>query len=152
MDSLGNGSPGSHPHSDRPNWQPGDDDAADLLNQKIRDAINQGKSERQIAKLLGLTRTEIWRWKLMAAIPKPLLDRLMKAGSGRGRSFSLGTSTKALAAIGRALKDGELRRGEVERCPHCGEVIRVRPDISKATAKIVADYLAESEGARIKHE
>src|SRR6516164_5540052 len=29
------GNPGSHPHSNRPNWQAGDDDADELLHQKI---------------------------------------------------------------------------------------------------------------------
>jgi hypothetical protein len=36
------GSPGSHPHSNRPNWQAGDDDADELLHQKIADAQRAG--------------------------------------------------------------------------------------------------------------
>jgi hypothetical protein len=37
------GSPGCHPHADRPNWRPGDDDADDLLRQKIADALRDAK-------------------------------------------------------------------------------------------------------------
>jgi len=50
------GNPGSHPHSNRPNWQAGDDDADELLHQKIADAQRAG-SERQLAKPVGLSRT-----------------------------------------------------------------------------------------------
>jgi len=45
-DPKTDGSPGSHPHSDRPNWQPGDDDEEELMLQKIADALRDGKSER----------------------------------------------------------------------------------------------------------
>jgi hypothetical protein len=74
-----------------------------------------------MAKLLGLSRMKLWRARYMAQIPEPLFDRLLAAGF---------RSAKSLAAIGRALKDGELLRGEVERCPNCGYRLRVRPDVS----------------------
>src|SRR5262249_53423136 len=61
--------PGSHPHSDRPNWGPSDDDAEELLLQKIADAIRDGQSERHIAKLLGISRMMLWRGRAYAAIP-----------------------------------------------------------------------------------
>jgi hypothetical protein len=141
MSEIINGSPGSHPHSDRPNWQPGDDDADELLTQKIADALRDGKSERQIAKLLGLSRTLVWRMKLISQIPEPLFLRLQEAR----RSGAISLSTKTLAAIGRALGDGELLRGEVECCPHCGHKLRVRLDISQAAAKVVADWYEEQE-------
>jgi hypothetical protein len=121
------------------NWRPGDDDTDDLLSQKIADALRDGKSERQIAKLLGLSRTHIWRIKMMANIPESLLNRLFAARS----AGTIPLSTKSLAAIGRCLKDGELLRGEIECCPNCGHQLRVRPDVSPAAMKIVADWYDE---------
>jgi hypothetical protein len=137
-----NGSPGSHPHSDRPNWQPGDDDADELLVQKIADALRNGVSERHIAKLLGLSRMQVWRGKMASRIPEALFERLCEARrAGLIKSFS----TKLLAAIGRSLPDGELLRGEVECCPNCGHRLRVRPDIPQAAIKVVAEWFAEQE-------
>lgn len=131
----GNGSPGSHPHSDRPNWRPGDDDRDELLAQKIADALRDGKSERQIAKLLGISRMRVWRMKAISRIPEPLFDRLCEA-------WTVGLlprlSTKLLAAIGRALEDGELLRGEVECCPNCGHKLRIRMDIPRTAIKVPA--------------
>jgi hypothetical protein len=111
------GYPGSHPHSDRTNWRPGDDDAEELLLQKIRDALREGKSERHIAKLLGVPRMMLWRGKMMAAIPPGLYERLMAARVG----------TKAMLHIGRFCSDPDNPPGaEVECCPNCGHVLRVR--------------------------
>jgi hypothetical protein len=136
MSASLSGSPGSHPHSDRPNWRPGDDDADEFLVQKIADALREGKSERQFAKLLGLSRMKLWRGRMMAKIPEPLFERLLAAGY---------RSSRILAAIGRALQDGEFLRGEVECCPNCGHTLRVRPDTPQAAIKIVADWLGEQE-------
>jgi hypothetical protein len=138
MSAFLNGSPGSHPHSDRPNWQPGDDDADELLTQKIADALRDGKSERHLANLLGLSRMRLWRCRMMAQIPEPLSERLSAAGY----------RSRTLAAIGRALQDGELLRGEVECCPNCGHKLRVRPDIPQAAIKIVVDWLEEQDGGK----
>src|SRR5258708_36833177 len=82
MDMTDTCSSGSHPQSNRPNWQPGDDDADELLTQKIADALRDGKSERQIAKLLGISRMMLWRGKVMSAIPDVLADRLMVPRTG----------------------------------------------------------------------
>src|SRR5262249_55419286 len=82
MRTADNGSPGSHPHSDRPNWRPGDDDADELQLEKIRDALRDGKSERQIAKLLGVSRMMLWRGRAKARIPKGLYERLSAARVG----------------------------------------------------------------------
>jgi hypothetical protein len=57
-----------------------------------------------------------------------------------------------MAAIGRAFKDGDLLRGEIERCPNCGHTLRIRPGISPAAIKIVADWLAEQEAAQVPSE
>src|SRR5262245_47273795 len=113
----GPGSPGSHPHSERPNWQPGDDDAEELQLQKIKDALRDGKSERQIAKLLGVSRMMFWRGRLISAIPDGLLERLFRARVG----------TKALIYIARLGCDpNNIPAVEIERCPHCGHALRAR--------------------------
>jgi hypothetical protein len=111
------GSPGSHPHSNRPNWQPGDDDADDLLGQKIADARRDGKSERHIAKLLGIPRMVVWRGKIFREIPPELFERLITARPTIG--------SKAILYIGRLCR-GERPSPEMESCPHCGYVLRVR--------------------------
>jgi hypothetical protein len=141
MTELSNGSPGSHSHADRPNWRPGDDDANELQIQKIGDALRDGASERHLAKLLDLSRMQLWRGKMAARIPEPLLDRLFEA---RRAGLIKALSMKSLAAIGRALEDGELLRGEVERCPNCGHTLRVRPDVSQAVINVVADWIQET--------
>jgi|SRR6516164_1954692 hypothetical protein len=106
------GSPGSRLR----NWRPGDDDADELLWQKIADALRDGKSERQIAKLLGVPRSMIWRAKKYSAIPGGLFQRLLDAHVG----------SKALLYIARYCDDGELPPIEPEHCPHCGHRLRVR--------------------------
>ena len=108
----GGGPPGSH----LPNWQPGDDDAEELMLQKIADALRNGESERHIAKLLNVPRTMLWRGKKLAAIPKGLYERLAEARIG----------IKARIYIGRFCETGELPDVEVEFCPHCGHQLRVR--------------------------
>jgi hypothetical protein len=67
------GAPGSHLR----NWRPGDEDADELHEQKIRDAVRDGASDRQLAKLLNLPRKTIWRMRLYAEIPDGLFDRLV---------------------------------------------------------------------------
>ena len=115
-DPKTDGSPGSHPHSDRPNWQPGDDDVEELQLQKLADALRDGKSERQIAKLLGVSRMMFWRGRAYAAIPPALFERLSAARVG----------TKAKIYIGRLFNGDEDKLApEVERCPHCGALLRV---------------------------
>jgi hypothetical protein len=108
------GSPGSH--LDLSNWRPGDDDADELLTQKVTDALRNGASERQLAKLLGISRMTLWRGRLRSAIPETLYDRLLAARVG----------TKALDFIGRICRDGEPPTPEIECCPNCGYVLRAR--------------------------
>jgi hypothetical protein len=123
MPIADDGSPGSHPHSARPNWRPGDDDAEELLLQKIVDASRDGKGERQIAKLLGVSRMMFWRGKKLGAIPEGLYERLAEAGIG----------IKAKIWIGRFCETGELLDAEVECCPNCGHRLRARTkDIRRA--------------------
>jgi hypothetical protein len=124
------GSPGSHPHSDRPNWRKAE--TFEEYQSNVREGLEE-HSERRVAKLLELSRMKLWRSRVMAQIPEPLFNRLIAAGIG----------SKSLAAIGRALRDGNLLRGEVESCPNCGHQLRVRPAIRQAAIRIVADWLEE---------
>jgi hypothetical protein len=66
---------------------------------------------------LGASRVEFWRWRLVAELPEDLFDRLVKL-----RPIP---STKALAQLVLVLK-GHSKTADVERCPHCGEVVRIR--------------------------
>jgi hypothetical protein len=112
--SLNNGSPGSHLR----NWQPGDDDAEELMLQKIADALRNGESERHLAKSLQVPRSMLWRGKKLAAIPEELYARLTSASPRIG--------IKAMIYIGRFCETGELPNVETEYCPHCGHQLRVR--------------------------
>jgi len=89
---------GATPHIDRPNWQPGDDDADELLVQKVPDALRDGASERKLAKLLGLSRVHLCRCHMAAQIPEPLFPRLCEAR--RAGVIKQPLSVKSLAAIG----------------------------------------------------
>jgi hypothetical protein len=120
--------PGSHPHADQPNWRPADT-AEDYLT-NCREGLEE-YSERRVAKLFGISRIELWRWKMMARLPDDLFDALLK-----GRR----TSTKALAAIAVALQNGG-PVGDAERCRRCGGVLRVRPSVSRENIKIVVQWL-----------
>ncbi len=126
------GSPGNHPHSDRPNWRPAET-AEDYLR-NCDDGL-ETYSERRMAKLLGVSRTALWRWRMMAEIPEELFERLLAEANHV-------PSTKELANIGRAL-NGHGPAHDAERCPHCGEVIRVRVRWRPDTAKIVNEWLSE---------
>ncbi len=126
------GSPGSHPHSDRPNWRPAETVADYLRN--CDDGL-ETYSERRMAKLLGVSRTALWRWRMMAEIPEELFERLLAEANHV-------PSTKELANIGRAL-NGHGPSHDAEYCPHCGEVIRVRGRWRPDTAKIVNEWLSE---------
>ncbi len=132
MSGASVGSPGSHPHSDRPNWRP-----AETANDYLRNCDDglETYSERRMAKLLGVSRTALWRWKMMAEIPEELFERLLTEANHV-------PSTKELANIGRAL-NGHGPSHDAEHCPHCGEVLRVRGRWRPGTAKIVNDWLKE---------
>ena len=112
MAMIDDGSPGSHLR----NWQPGDDDAEELMLQKIADALRNGESERHIAKLLNVPRSVLWRGKKLAAIPPELADRLLEARVG----------TKALIWVGRYCETDTMPPLEMECCPNCGHRLRTR--------------------------
>jgi hypothetical protein len=132
-----NGTPVCQP--DRRNWRPGDDVNLDeLQSQKIQDAIRDGASLRAICKLLGLNRALAWRMIQMAHVPKDLYERLSAARVG----------FREIVNVGRALKDDERPRDDVERCPECGCQLRRRPPFKQSTAKIVAEWFDERTAAK----
>ncbi len=126
------GSPGSHPHSDRPNWWPAD--TADEYVRNCQEGL-EAYSDRRMAKLLGISRARLWRWKLMAEIPEELFERLLAETNHV-------PSTKELANVAQAL-NGHGPSHDAERCPHCGEVLRVRGRWRSSTARIVNQWLSE---------
>jgi hypothetical protein len=126
---------GSHPHFDQTNWRPGDDDADELLTQKIRDALRTGASERHLAKLLGIPRTVLWRGKLFSQIPPNLFDRLLKARVS-------GKQILSIAKLCRGDATDTISRG-IERCPNCGHVLRRRALLSQKALAILDQWQAD---------
>ena len=122
--AKGNGSPGSHPHADRPNWQPAETAAEYFRN--CQEGL-ETFSQRRLAKILGVSRIVLWRARMLAEIPEDLFERILAQPDHK-------TSTRELASIGAALA-GKASAVEVERCWHCGEVQRVRGQWRAATAK-----------------
>jgi hypothetical protein len=138
--SEGPGYPGSHPHADRPNWRPAKT-AEDYLR-NCREGLEE-YSERRLASLLGLPRMKIRQCKMMAEIPAELFERLLRSKP----------STKALAQIGAVLA-GKAPQEDVERCPCCGHVLRIRglrTDMVKITKEWLAANAAEPD-ARGGHD
>ena len=76
---------------------------------------------------------KIHRAKFMAELPEALFERLLAAGV---------LSNKALANVAVALK-GDPLSGEIARCPHCGEVLRVRPNLGKQARAAIKAWLGE---------
>jgi len=68
----------------------------------------------------------------MAEIPEDLFDRLLEAGVH---------SDRALANVGQALQRGNT--ADVERCPHCGGVVRVRQAVDERARDVVNAWLSE---------
>ncbi len=130
MTGNSSGSPGNHPHSDRPNWQ-----SAESIDEYLRNCQEglERFSDRRAAKIMGISRTSLWRWQLMATIPEDLFERLLSQSDHC-------PSTKELANVARALQ-GEGDSFDVETCPHCGGVVRIRGRWRASTAKVVNDWL-----------
>jgi hypothetical protein len=129
MSGLTSGSPGSHPHADRPNWQPAT--TADEYISNVREGL-EPLSKRRLAKLLGMTRIELYRVELMSELPEELFERLLAAGV---------RSSKGLAAIALAIKRDQPLAHDDERCPHCGWLLRRRRVLSRKSLATVAAYL-----------
>ena len=131
------GSPGGHSHSDRPNWQPAE--TAEEYMRNCQEGL-ENFSERHLAKLLGMSRTALWRARLMTTIPEELFERLLAKADHV-------PSTKELANVARAL-NGHGPAHDAEHCPHCGGLLRVRGRWRPSTARIVNDWLSEQANLR----
>lgn len=127
-------SPGSNPHSDRPNWRPAEN--IDEYLQNCRDGL-ETYSDGRLAKLLGMTRIHLWRCRMVAHIPKELFEHLLEE---RGRS-GISIGTKSLAQVGLAFRRGENSNAETQCCPHCGGVLRVRTLLNKKLQAVVNQWL-----------
>jgi hypothetical protein len=113
-----------------PNWQPAT--TVDDYLRNVREGLEPW-SERRFAKLAGVTRKFIWQAKLWASLPEKLFEQLLAHRVG----------TKAMIAVALTFQRDK-PSGEVERCPHCGEVLRIRSITGKARDAIKA-WLAEVE-------
>jgi hypothetical protein len=103
------GSPGSRGR----NWSPAE--TIDDYVRNVREGL-EPHSERRLAKLLGWTRMQLYRAKLMAMIPDDLFDALL----AQGRL----PKARELANIALAMRGHDT--SEIDRCPHCGGVLRRR--------------------------
>jgi hypothetical protein len=130
-------SPGSHPHADRPNWRPAETPDDYLRN--CREGL-ETYSERRMAKLLGMTRIGLWRAKIASELPQELFKHILQ----ERRRLGFGISMKSLAQIALALRKAN-NLAEVERCPHCGEVLRLRPLVGSKLADVVNQWLREQQ-------
>jgi hypothetical protein len=74
----------------------------------------------------------------MVELPEALFERLLVAGV---------VSARALANVAVALK-GDPFSGEIGRCPHCGEVLRVRPNLGKQARAAIKAWLDERDADR----
>jgi hypothetical protein len=129
------GSPGSHYGR---NWRP-----ATTLKDYVRncEAGLEKYSDRRMAKLMGVSRVQLYRYQLMAEIPEVEWDALL--------AQDVRWSTKALANVGLAMStDDPLVKVDIEHCPHCGGVVRERRHIGpKALEAIRAVNAAGADRA-----
>lgn len=127
------GEPPPNPHADRPNWRPATTFDAYLSN--CREGVEQW-SERRAAKLLGWSRIEIWRARRMAEIPADLFERLVALRPPVG--------TRTLAAVGILFAEGRPPL-EVDRCPHCGGVVRKRLPWGDDVQTVIEEWALSTE-------
>ncbi len=125
-----NFSPGSHPHADRPNWQPAE--TADEYFRNCQEGL-ETFSERRAAKIMGVSRIKLWRWRRTAEIPDDLFERLMT-------ELDHIPSSRELANIGQAVC-GKNTSPEAECCPHCGGLLRLRGRWRESTRRLVRDWI-----------
>ena len=145
------GSPGSDPHADRPNWRPAETFAEYLRN--CQEGL-EVYSDRRMAKLLGVSRVELWRWQRMSELPDELFERLLAHFKAENPRRPL-PSSKTFAQISVALSrvaDGGGKIADVETCPHCGGMLRTRRWISAEVARIVLDWLHEQKDRDIARD
>jgi hypothetical protein len=113
------------------NWQPATTIGDYLRN--CREGLEE-YSDRRAAKLMGCPRIQLYRAKLMAELPDDLFEELLAAGV---------TSSKALAQVALALKRDDPRAADVEHCPNCGGVLRIRHHVNLKALKAIAKLMRE---------
>jgi hypothetical protein len=127
------GSPGSHPHADRRNWQPAT--TLEEYCQNVAEGL-EPLSERRMAKLGGFSRMLLYRAKLAAELPEAVIEALAAVGVH---------SNRALAQIALALKRDTPLAADVERCPHCGGELRRPYVVNHKAFKAVAEALGAAK-------
>lgn len=130
-DASSPGSADDNPHADQVNWRP-----ATTIDDYVRNCREglERYTDARAAKLLGVPAVTAWRWKAMSEIPGDLFERLLA-------SRDVKASRKSLSQVAQALRGGVVRE-DVERCPHCGEALRVRARIPQPYRKIVDQWLS----------
>jgi hypothetical protein len=123
------GSHGGNPHADRPNWRPAE--TIDEYMSNCREGL-EDYSDRRAAKLVGMTRIQLYRAKLVAKLPNELFELLLKER----------LSTRAMAQVALALRRGENTKAEACVCPNCGHVLSIRGLVSKRVVSIVNAWLS----------
>jgi hypothetical protein len=117
------------------NWQPATTASEYLRN--CQEGLEE-YSDRRFAKLMGWSRMQVYRARLMAELPDALFEALLKAGV---------RSAKAMAQAALALKRDEPLAREIERCPHCDGIIRVRRHVNRKTFDAVVAHFKSAEAA-----
>jgi hypothetical protein len=85
-----------------------------------------------MAKLMGLPRIRLYRAMLMAELPEELFELLLATGM----------SSKGLAQVALALRRDAPFSADVERCPHCGGVLRLQAHVPHKALKVISAWLA----------
>jgi hypothetical protein len=120
---------GSAPRGAIPNWLPAQTIEDYVAN--CREGLER-YSDSRAAELLGWSRIQVWRAKLMAELPEELLDRLIENGI---------LSSKALANVALALRGGHNAPVDIERCPHCSGVLRVRAHVGGKALEAISTWI-----------
>jgi hypothetical protein len=119
------------PGSQRRNWSP-----AETVDDYLRN-VEEGlepHSDRRFAKLMGVSRTHLYRVNLIAQLPDDLFDALLKQRPGPPK-------LRELANIALAMRGHDT--SETDRCPHCSGVLRRRLGFTQASADIVNRWIEE---------
>jgi hypothetical protein len=96
-------------------------------------------SQRRVAKLIAWTRVDIWRAMLITDIPQELFELLLASDDP--------PSPRELANVALTLRDNH-ESTDIERCPHCRTVLRVRGRLRKTTREVLQRWLIAREGTQ----
>ena len=154
--------PREHPHEDRRNWRPEDDDIADELDQlgesvwaDMLRRLEGGERipEAEVAKAMGCSRKHWQDVKVAVAIPDEFFELVMTE-SHNHQSFR--DLFGALARLIRYYDRGHdwSQIVEQEHCPHCGGVTKERWRVPKWMVDLWNGLLDEhrSRGSSLKRK